>query len=194
MCSTSTVIKWTDAKAQGLKYYFTGYPCKNGHVDKRDVSDRGCYTCKLAKAALWKHKNPEKHAAANRKWSQENRASSANTQKKMRARDPKMYWARSTFQNARKRAECRGIPFDITLEYIYNLPAEVCPVFGTAFDFIGNGRICPESPSLDRIHPAKGYVVGNVVVISMKANTIKQNATFEEIQKVATWLAGVSNV
>ncbi len=37
------------------------------------------------------------------------------------------------------------------------------------------------SPSLDRIIPEKGYVKGNVIVVSNKANVIKNNATPEEI-------------
>lgn len=46
----------------------------------------------------------------------------------------------------------------------------------------------PDSPTLDRIVPEKGYVLGNIAVISHKANAIKQNATAEEILRVAIWL------
>jgi hypothetical protein len=44
------------------------------------------------------------------------------------------------------------------------------------------------SPSLDRIVPQKGYTKGNVVFISGYANMIKQDATYEEIMKVAKWV------
>jgi hypothetical protein len=33
------------AKAQGLKRYFTGRPCKNGHVDERFTSVSTCLSC-----------------------------------------------------------------------------------------------------------------------------------------------------
>jgi hypothetical protein len=36
--------------------------------------------------------------------------------------------------------------------------------------------------------PAKGYVKGNVAVISTRANRIKSNATYKEIQMVADWV------
>jgi phenylalanyl-tRNA synthetase beta chain len=38
------------------------------------------------------------------------------------------------------------------------------------------------------VNPDRGYVVGNVAVISSKANIIKSNATADEIRKVADWL------
>ena len=34
------------AKAQGLKRYFTGYPCSRGHVAERFVADGRCVQCK----------------------------------------------------------------------------------------------------------------------------------------------------
>lgn len=40
------------------------------------------------------------------------------------------------------------------------------------------------SPSLDRIDSSKGYVKGNVRVISARANMLKNNATVEELTLV----------
>ena len=40
------------------------------------------------------------------------------------------------------------------------------------------------SPSLDRIIPKKGYVEGNVIIVSDLANRIKADATLDEIKKV----------
>ena len=40
------------------------------------------------------------------------------------------------------------------------------------------------SPSLDKVIPSLGYVKGNIWVISYRANTIKNNCTFEEIEKL----------
>ncbi len=33
------------AKAQGLELYFTGKPCKSGHISQRRVSDCQCLEC-----------------------------------------------------------------------------------------------------------------------------------------------------
>ena len=44
------------------------------------------------------------------------------------------------------------------------------------------------SPSLDKIIPEKGYMIGNVAIISERANAIKQDATYKEIINVGKWL------
>lgn len=45
------IIGCSDAYARGLKFYFTGKPCKNGHVAKRTLSSRDCHECLMAKRA-----------------------------------------------------------------------------------------------------------------------------------------------
>lgn len=44
------------------------------------------------------------------------------------------------------------------------------------------------SPTLDRIHPDIGYVPGNVMVISAKANRMKNNASLEELKALVIWM------
>jgi hypothetical protein len=43
------------------------------------------------------------------------------------------------------------------------------------------------SPSLDRIVPEKGYVRDNVLVVSYRANRIKNDATISELQQIAAF-------
>ena len=92
--------------------------------------------------------------------------------------------------NARNRAKRLGIPFDLTIEYLRELAFATthCPLLDIELRWktmYGSGNKNkhphPNSPSLDRIVPAKGYVRGNVAIISMKANTMKSNASVEEI-------------
>ena len=61
-------------------------------------------------------------------------------------------------------------------------------MLGIELTFGGTQRVSPTSASIDKIDPNKGYVIGNVAVISNKANIIKSNATADEIRKVADWL------
>jgi 5-methylcytosine-specific restriction endonuclease McrA len=39
------IVSFSDAKSQGLKHYFTGKSCKNGHFSVRLVSNRNCLAC-----------------------------------------------------------------------------------------------------------------------------------------------------
>jgi hypothetical protein len=64
---------------------------------------------------------------------------------------------------------------------------KTCPLLGTPL-FYGNGKMGPNSPTLDRIEPAKGYVPGNVWVISQRANVIKNDATVVELFLIANRL------
>jgi len=80
--------------------------------------------------------------------------------------------------NAKQRARLADLPFDLELEDIV-IP-EVCPVFGSQIEK-GRGTYTDNSPTLDRIIPAKGYTKKNTWVISMRANRLKQDASLEEI-------------
>lgn len=89
---------------------------------------------------------------------------------------------------ARKRARKKGLEFNLTKDDIV-VPTH-CPVLGTELK-VARGAVsaAPNSPSLDRIDCQQGYVRGNVIVMSFRANTLKSNATAAELQKVATWVA-----
>lgn len=54
-----------------------------------------------------------------------------------------------------------------------------CPIFGIDMEF---GGIQNTSPSLDRIHPAIGYVKGNVMWVSGYANTLKSVNTLDTLR------------
>jgi hypothetical protein len=87
------------------------------------------------------------------------------------------------FRWAKKRAKDLGVPFDITVDDIV-IPTH-CPFLGIELKSrIGYHGPLASSPTLDRIIPKLGYVCGNILVISHKANTIKQNATLEELELI----------
>jgi|SRR5579859_5946110 len=88
-------------------------------------------------------------------------------------------------RGAKYRAKVQGLPFSVTEQDI-RMPKR-CPVLGIRLVF-GKGRCQAQSPSLDRIIPAKGYVRGNVRVISHRANTIKNDATLRELRAVLRYM------
>jgi hypothetical protein len=92
--------------------------------------------------------------------------------------------------NAKRRAKQKNLDFDLDLNYLESITTNECPIFKTPFvwgRYRGRKKF-RETPSLDRIIPELGYVKNNVVFISHRANSIKNNATERELYDVADWL------
>lgn len=85
------------------------------------------------------------------------------------------------WQRAHRRAASRGVMFSITVQSII-MPA-TCPVLG--IPIVLGQRRSDNSPSLDRLMPERGYVPGNVRVISDKANRLKGDRTLSQLQQKA---------
>lgn len=94
----------------------------------------------------------------------------------------------------RIKSKCKkhNIPFDLTLDDLV-IPTH-CPILGMplrfgvkqASEYRNKKQGVPlDSPSVDRIIPELGYVKGNIVVVSYRANLIKTNASVDELIKVA---------
>jgi 5-methylcytosine-specific restriction endonuclease McrA len=66
------IIARKDALAQGLKYYFTGKPCKNGHVSKRWSVHRLCVGCINDFHARWYVANRDKKLKKNKQYLKDN--------------------------------------------------------------------------------------------------------------------------
>lgn len=104
------------------------------------------------------------------------------------AGDPKVRWARNALTAARGRAQRYGLAFAITVGDILTIAQDTCPALGMSLDY-SRGRVViqDDSPTVDRIIPPLGYVPGNIVVISNKANMTKGRCTPEEIMAVGRW-------
>lgn len=87
-------------------------------------------------------------------------------------------YVKEMLRHAKYRAKSLNLPFNLTSDDIV-IP-EKCPLLNTKLDWKSTRFSNPENvPSLDKIIPEKGYVKGNVAIISMKANTMKQDASIE---------------
>jgi len=83
--------------------------------------------------------------------------------------------------SAKYRAKRTGIPFNIDKSDIV-IPTH-CPILGIKLQ--SNNRFSRDSsPSLDRVVPNLGYIKGNIITISWRANRVKSNATVEELGKL----------
>lgn len=99
---------------------------------------------------------------------------------------------RCLFNSAKQRAGRKNLSFTITPEDIV-IP-EFCPVLGTRLvrevDGVKKKQFATgdTSPSIDRIDSSRGYEPDNIAVISWRANTLKNNGTLEEFERLIEWL------
>ena len=89
-------------------------------------------------------------------------------------------------KSARQRATKNNIPCNIDRAYIKKIMVDRCPVLGFKFEINRKDKKNKwgTSASIDRIIPDKGYVKGNVIIVSLMANSIKNQATPDQILKV----------
>lgn len=110
-------------------------------------------------------------------WYSDNRERARSWHKQNRRNNPeKMMW-----KEARKRAKWKGLAFTITPDDI-RIPA-ACPVLGIPLS-IGDGVCHDGSPTLDRLDNAVGYTAANVIVVSSRANRIKNSANLAELRAI----------
>jgi hypothetical protein len=147
----------------------------------------------------WLEKNPDYMS----NWYKNNKeANRKKEQERYRAKKQNEPWILA-YRNVKTRARSKKLDFDITEDYLKSIWTEKCPVLGiplySAVYEQGNGRAHKakphdNSPSVDRIDPSKGYVKGNVIVMSYRANMIKNCGTLEEHKQIVNFLSRYQEV
>ena len=105
-----------------------------------------------------------------------------NTQAKIRRQESPLKYL---LYSAKSRALSKNIEFDLSEEDL-TIP-EKCPALD--INIISDGERSGNSPSLDRIDNTKGYISGNVAVISDRANRIKNDSTILELESVIKYMS-----
>jgi hypothetical protein len=147
-----------EAKEKGLTYYFTGKPCKNGHISKRITHNHNCCRCEDIRSVSWQ----------------------TRTGKGYRYYSP----LKARFSRLKSGAKDRGIEFNLIFEDMV-WPSH-CPIFGVELRYDAKGND-PYGASVDRIDNNKGYVVGNIHIISRRANTIKNDASIDDLKRLVDY-------
>ena len=171
------------AKKLGLKYY-EGRECLHGHGATRSVANGDCVVCRRvakAKAAMQKRilRGPVK-LGRKRKY-----PIFVGPLKPKKRHYPKPitefdFWVRRNRLQKTERTQ-------LSVEYYNTLYVTHCPLLGIELTYrnFGTGKNTPPNyATLDKINPKKGYTQGNVQILSFKANTIKGDATLEELEQI----------
>lgn len=140
-------------------------------------------------------RNKEKYKERTYKWRKENPKANRIIDKRYTDshKDKVTVWKKSWFEenyekkllaSARGMAKNKGLEFNLEVEDIV-IP-EYCPYLSVKLS-----RQClvgrlDNKASIDRIDPTKGYIKGNVQVISNLANRMKNSATKEQLITFST--------
>ena len=113
---------------------------------------------------------------ANRKYSELNKEKLKQRNLQFRLDNPE----KTILQGAKGRAKKHGIEFNLETSDI--IIPKVCPILNIPLQrAVGKGCKLDNSPSLDRIDPTKGYVRGNIQIISLLANQMKNCANRDQL-------------
>jgi 5-methylcytosine-specific restriction endonuclease McrA len=97
------IIESAEARARGLRYYFTGRPCKHGHIAERITANWTCVVCYDATLAQWRSENADRVREVDR-------LHRARTAEQHRANDLRWRWA--NIEAVRERDRARYIRAD----------------------------------------------------------------------------------
>ena len=156
---------------------------------KENYCDHICKQCKREKNKIYYKNNKDRIKEYKKRYKQNNPEKIKQISKKYKENNRE----KEILHNSRYRSKKKGLEHDITIEDI-QIP-EHCPVLGIKLtNNIGSGPgPHGDSISLDRIDNNKGYIKGNVKVISMRANQLKNDATIEELEKILAYMREQQN-
>jgi len=122
-----------------------------------------------------KHKDDPDFKAKTAKYRQKHRLRYNKQKRLWKQNNPQ----KNIWSNAKYRAKRVGLKFNIEISDII-IPKR-CPYLGVILTSEKLKGHLDTHMSLDRIDSTKGYIKGNVEVISYKANMMKQDATWKQL-------------
>ena len=162
------IIRRKDALTKGLLRYYTGKPCKRGHITERRI-DGGCIICCKTR----QQNNLDKCAAASRKWRGNNPGKQSAMSKRWDDNNPGNKSARRQKYNTSK---IHRTPVWMTMDelerikIVYEIAANMSKLDGIQYD-------------VDHIIPLRGrnksvsglHILSNLQIITHQKNMEKGN-------------------
>jgi hypothetical protein len=167
------VLDRKTAVSANLRFYFTGKPCKRGHIDQRRTSTGICVTCsKWHKKNNPTHEDPEVNRARARAWAHNNREILLARNAKWRRQNPERHRVTMSAVDARRRAaKLKAVPKWADSKAIKRIYWEARLL----------RRVFRADVEVDHIVPLQGrHVCGlhweeNLQIVFKKVNRIKSN-------------------
>jgi len=155
------------AKQDNEKHYFTGLPCKHGHIDMRQTSDGTCMACSREKSAKWVQLNRNKYLERKFISNEKRRVEAQLFTKQWKATNPEK---RNALEAKRRAAKNQRTPYWANQEDI--------KMFYEVANVLSRGGVLFH---VDHIIPLKGkeasgfHVENNLQVLPWHLNLKKGN-------------------
>lgn len=153
----------------------TSQYCKKWKSDNREAA--------LSITRQWQKENKEHTKIYRMTYYEENKEEMVKYQSDRRQTFP----VRVLLINAKSRAKKRGIEFNILEEDLKPFPTH-CPVLGFELVYTAKEILQENSASLDRFDNTKGYIKGNVNIVSHRANALKRDASLKEVKSILRYM------
>ncbi|MFA6198972.1 MAG: hypothetical protein WC679_01035 [Bacteroidales bacterium] len=101
---------------------------------------------------------------------------------------------KTIYNRLKASAKKRNIPFSLTVAQLYELSFPItCPILNIPLRF-NRGKLEDNSYSIDRVDNSLGYEIDNIIVISYKANRLKNNASNQELKQLSEFYCNNFNI
>lgn len=104
------------------------------------------------------------------------------------AKDKRLRWLKHILENKEMTRQEVTKVLDYAEANLETFLPKVCPVLGVPLVYGAEGKRMLNSASVDKLVPAKGYVLENISIISWRANNLKNNASMDEMGKIYAWM------
>lgn len=147
------IITRAEAKEQGLTYYFTGKPCKRGHLSKRQTSNGSCQSC----VSQWKLLNTDKVSKSKQTYATKHKAKCASSKLAYILNNPLRVKASKSKWKANNKSKLLAATRLRQIRKIRATPSWITKTQLKAIELIYSS--CPEGYHVDHIIPLNNPLV-----------------------------------
>ena len=155
-----------------------------------------CKLCDSIAGREYYKRNREKMLARQSNYEKTEQGSTRIKEKYQKQRSEETHVLRRLLAKAKGRAKAKGLPFDLTIEWLQTMVISHCPITLQPIDWlkeeVANGMPGPNSPSIDRTDSSKGYVKGNIAIIGDKWNRWKSNMELNDLLLLTQYVQSIT--